>query len=66
MALKAVSSVLKAVGSRGGKKLATASGLAFGADTAMNLYGGDDLGTSVLKAGVTGALAASNPLLFGE
>ncbi|MCU5076803.1 hypothetical protein OB985_04265 [Bacillus cereus] len=65
MSLKAVSSVLKSVGSRGGKKLATAGGLAFGADTAMNLYGGDDLGTSVLKAGVTGALAASNPLLFG-
>ncbi|MBG0967663.1 hypothetical protein [Bacillus sp. SRB3LM] len=64
MALKAVSSVLKAVGSKGGKKLATAGGLAFGADTAMNLYGGDDLGTSVMKAGVTGALAASNPVLF--
>ncbi|HDR4737017.1 TPA: hypothetical protein QCR36_004071 [Bacillus cereus] len=64
MALKAVSSVLKAVGSKSGKKLATAGGLAFGADTAMNLYGGDDLGTSVMKAGVTGALAASNPVLF--
>ncbi|MEC4620906.1 hypothetical protein VST04_22700 [Bacillus paranthracis] len=65
MALKAVSSVLKAVGSRGGKKLATASGLAFGVDTAFNLSGGDDLGTSVLKASVTGALTASNPVLFG-
>ncbi|MDA1616350.1 hypothetical protein PDK03_07035 [Bacillus cereus group sp. TH204-1LC] len=65
MALKAVSNVLKTVGSRGGKKLATTGGLAFGLDATMNLHGGDDLGTSVLKAGITGALAESNPLLFG-
>ncbi|MCU5391988.1 hypothetical protein OCE55_28785 [Bacillus paranthracis] len=39
-------------------------GGAFAIDTAMNLQGGDDLGTSVLKAGVTGALASSNPGLF--
>ncbi|MGG1071132.1 hypothetical protein ABE178_15030 [Priestia megaterium] len=31
----------------------------------MNLYGGDDLGTSVMKAGVTGVMAASNPMLYG-
>ncbi|EOO32664.1 hypothetical protein [Bacillus cereus] len=39
-------------------------GGAFAVDTAMNLQGGDNLGTSVLKAGVTGALASSNPGLF--
>lgn len=65
MSLKAVSSVLKTVGSQGKKKAMTAGGLAFGADTAMNLYGGDDLGTSVAKASVTGIMAASNPVLFG-
>ncbi|MES9681838.1 hypothetical protein ABWK22_02735 [Gottfriedia acidiceleris] len=61
---KAVSSVLKTIGTSGKKKAFTAGGLALGTDTAMNLYGGDDLGTSVAKASVTGALAASNPVLF--
>jgi hypothetical protein len=65
MSLKAVSSVLKKVGSQGKKKAFTAGGIAFGADTAMNVYSGDDLGTSVAKASVTGVMAASNPVLFG-
>lgn len=58
-------SALKTIGSVGKRKALTAGGLAFGADTAMNLYGGDDLGTSVMKAGVTGVMAASNPMLYG-
>lgn len=60
------SGVLKKVGSSilsGGKAIKLGGG-AFAIDTAMNLQGGDDLGTSVLKAGVTGALASSNPGLF--
>ena len=36
-----------------------------GIDTAFNLAGGDNLGTSLMKAGVTGALTVSNPALFG-
>lgn len=46
-------------------KLLTAGGLGFGIDAASNIYMGDDLGTSVAKASVTGVLAASNPVLFG-
>ncbi|MFE4029183.1 hypothetical protein ACFX4N_23800 [Priestia sp. YIM B13551] len=37
----------------------------FALDTVMNVSGGDDLGTSAMKAGVTGVLSASNPLIFG-
>ncbi|RRA94941.1 hypothetical protein EH195_28325 [Bacillus pacificus] len=41
------------------------AGIGFGAlDVSMNLQNGDDLGTSVAKASVTGALASSNPGLF--
>ena len=39
------------------------AGLGF--DTVFNLAAGDNLGTSVMKAGVTGALVASNPVAFG-
>lgn len=61
--------VIKKVGgaviSKGGlKKTAGFTGLAFGVDTAMNLHDGNDLGTSVMKAGVTGVMAASNPALY--
>lgn len=36
----------------------------FGIDMVSNLAAGDDLGTSTLKASVTGVLTASNPVLF--
>ncbi|EJR41427.1 hypothetical protein IIK_05808 [Bacillus cereus VD102] len=59
-------SVLKKVGSSilsGGK--VSKAGIVFGGlDVSMNLKNGDDLGTSVAKASVTGALASSNPGLF--
>lgn len=44
-------------------KLFTAGGLAFGADVAANTYMGDNLGTSVAKASVTGLMFASNPVM---
>lgn len=57
---------IKKVGSSilsGGK--VNKAGIGFGTlDVSMNLQNGDDLGTSVLKAGVTGVLASSNPGLF--
>jgi hypothetical protein len=65
----AISSVLKSgisLLAREGKGLSNTSKLAamgFATDTALNAYSGDDLGTSMLKAGVTGALFASNPVL---
>ena len=37
----------------------------FGMDLGMNLHSGDDLGTAAVKAGVTGVLTASNPILYG-
>lgn len=49
----------------GTAKMATAGGLGFGADVGMNLYQGDSLGTSLVKASATGVIAASNPVLFG-
>lgn len=39
--------------------------LGLGVDTAFNLSAGDNLGTSLMKAGVTGALVASSPVVFG-
>ncbi|UOE58226.1 hypothetical protein IRB79_26660 (plasmid) [Cytobacillus oceanisediminis] len=35
----------------------------FSLDAASNMYMGDDVGTSLAKAGVTGAIFASNPVL---
>ncbi|MED1042508.1 hypothetical protein P4T62_28665, partial [Bacillus mycoides] len=63
------SSVLKKVGNsilNGGKvnKASKFGAGVFGVDTAMNVYSGDDIGTSVAKAGVTGLISASNPGLF--
>lgn len=46
-------------------KLMTVGGLGFATDAVANTYMGDDLGTAMTKASVTGALAASNPVLFG-
>lgn len=47
-----------------GGKVSKLGGGAFAIDTAMNLQSGDDIGRSVVKAGVTGMMAASNPGLF--
>ncbi|HFK1435981.1 TPA: hypothetical protein ACGXNJ_006202 [Bacillus cereus] len=58
--------VLKKVGGSilsGGKVSKLGVG-AFAVDTAMNLQSGDDVGTSVAKAGVTSMMATSNPALF--
>ncbi len=46
------------------KKIAGGGSLIFGVDTAMNLHDGNDLGTSVMKAGVTTVMSASNPGLY--
>jgi hypothetical protein len=61
-----VSSVLKKAGSSilSGGKVSKIGGGTFAIDTAMNLQGGDDVGTSVAKASVTGMMAASNPGIF--
>lgn len=45
--------------------LLTVGGLGFATDAVANTYMGDDLGTALTKASVTGVLAASNPALFG-
>lgn len=67
--MKAVASIL----TKGATKLwnsganasgtAKLAGIGFATDAALNAYSGDDLGTSILKAGVTGAVFASNPVL---
>lgn len=66
--MSVVSNVLKKTGnsilSNGGKAALSWGGLAFSGDIAMNVAGGDDIGKAALKAGVTGLLAASNPVLF--
>ena len=53
-----VSSVLKKAGSSilSGGKVSKIGGGTFAIDTAMNLQGGDDVGTSVAKASVTGMM----------
>lgn len=60
------SSVLKkgwgSVTSAGAGKVAV--GGFFAIDTAINMSGGDDLGTAVLKSGAVSVIAASNPVLF--
>lgn len=39
--------------------------IGFGIDLVSNVAAGDNLGTSVMKAGVTGVLSATAPMLFG-
>lgn len=66
--MTAVSSVLKKVGGSiiaKGRNMNKVSAAAFAIDTSTNLNNGDDLGTSVAKASVTGIMTASNPALFG-
>lgn len=48
-----------------GRSLAGTGPIGFGMDFVSNVAAGDNLGTSAMKAGVTGVLAAANPLLFG-
>lgn len=58
--------VLKKVGGSilsGGRMSKLGAG-AFAVDTALNLQSGDDVGTSMAKAGVTSMMAGSNPALF--
>lgn len=61
--------VLKKVGnsilSRGQvSKVSKMGAGAFAVDTAFNIHGGDDVGTSIAKASVTGLMTASNPALM--
>lgn len=45
--------------------VATSGTFWFGADLVSNIAAGDNLGTSVMKAGVSGVLSAASPVLFG-
>ncbi|QKE76213.1 hypothetical protein HPK19_25730 (plasmid) [Arthrobacter citreus] len=61
-----IGGVIKKVGSSvlSGGKASKIGGASFAIDTAFNLQGGDDVGTSVAKASVTGMMTASNPGIF--
>ncbi|MEX3713540.1 hypothetical protein ABFV99_14145 [Cytobacillus horneckiae] len=61
--VNAVSKGLRALGTTSKKTMLTAGGAGFGVDMAMNVAGGDDVGTATAKAAVTGAIFASNPLI---
>lgn len=60
-----VKSLAGGIFSKGSLKKVTGGGaLVFGADTAMNVHDGNDLGTAAMKAAGTAIMTGSNPALY--